>query len=130
MNGNVSIVEFLVENNALIDSSDSMGKNALHFSCVGRSVNIVEILLRKNKKLIHTIDNSGMNCLHYAVWNGTESQIEIASVLFMNKADPNCIDIDGKTPLHHASKAGKGKIIPILMQKSPRNMPSILTATI
>lgn len=60
-------------------------------------------------------DHAGRTPLHYAVFNTMPRQLEMAVKLLNLGADVNALDLDKRTPLHHAAEAGKARLIPLLV---------------
>jgi len=58
-------------------------------------------------------DVHGTSALHVACSHGF---LDIVECLLQHEADPNIVDLDGKTPLHHASASGHNDILPMLEQ--------------
>ena len=44
-------------------------------------------------------------------------QLEMALKLINLGADVNALDLDRRTPLHHAAESGKARLIPLLVQR-------------
>jgi ankyrin repeat protein len=44
-------------------------------------------------------------------------QVEMALKLLNMGADVNALDVDRRTPLHHAAEGGKARVIPLLVQR-------------
>ena len=44
-------------------------------------------------------------------------QLEMAQKLLNLGSDVNALDLDKRTPLHHAAESGKSRLIPLLVQR-------------
>lgn len=66
---------------------------------------------------MHLKDHAGRTALHYSVFNSMPRQLEMAVKLLNLGADVNALDLDRRTPLHHAAESGKARIIPLLVQR-------------
>ncbi len=55
--------------------------------------------------------------MHFAVHNSSLKQVDIIRTLLELGGDINCVDFQGKTPLHHASEASRIRCIPVLIKK-------------
>ncbi len=91
---------------------------------------LIKYLLSKRAK-INAKTNNGETALTYAVMgphdiqpesesNGGESRIPILKLLLDKGADPNSKEVDGYTPLAHASEQGYYKVVEYLLKRGAR----------
>ncbi|MEO7716833.1 MAG: ankyrin repeat domain-containing protein [Capsulimonas sp.] len=101
------IVEMLASNPALLEARDKDDSTALHCACWKGHLEIVATLLAAGAPVdIHNKnDHWGTTPLHAAAH---ANQAAIAEMLIQHGADPNALDRNGQTPLHHTTfhKAG------------------------
>ena len=114
--GRETVADELIKAKSDIFARDSIGRTALHYAACSDSENLITLLLGINPDLVNARDTYGRTPLHYAVWNGTSKQKEITRKLLMANAEVDAEDEEGMTALHFAADAGKGKVIPILLE--------------
>ena len=73
------------------------------------------MLTEQGPDLVHVKDHAGRTPLHYVVFNSMQRQVEMALKLLNLGADVNALDLERRTPLHHAAEAGKARMIPLLV---------------
>nr|CAD2122855.1 unnamed protein product [Meloidogyne enterolobii] len=125
MAGNVSVLEFLIEQGAQLGQLDRDGHSAVHWAVVCGQLDVLIALLRHGSPLA-LADIHGAHPLHYATvgFTETESQREvpverseaILHVLLRHGAQLECTDLDGRTPLIWAASGGNLRAFSSLIQ--------------
>lgn len=82
-------------------STDSCGRNLLHYACLALNLELANILLNDNAHLQNEADKNNQLPIHVACKVGfcLEKQIEMINLVSSN-CDINAQDKDGNTPLH------------------------------
>ena len=75
-NGNMNIVEILLDRGIDINSKDTYGNTALHYAAMNGKMNIVEILVDRGID-INSKNNIGWTALHLAAMNGYTNIVEM-----------------------------------------------------
>ncbi|KXG47633.1 uncharacterized protein PGRI_015030 [Penicillium griseofulvum] len=97
-------LRLLLRKGADIDAENFEGDTSLHLAiCRIGTVDAVKILLKSGAST-EVKGRHGRTPLQYAVFLGRE---EIATALLRYKANPNCFDNDGFTPLHLAIRSNR-----------------------
>ena len=94
--GHFGVVVQLLESGSSIDAQDDNGWTALHFAAQGGHAEIVEELLRRgaSPKLVTSCGNSPL-------WVGLKNirgDFTIVKMLMAAGADPDCKNVDGRSP--------------------------------
>ena len=111
------VVKLLLDNNADPYEIDSSGRTAIHYACCSTCVEQLTLLTQHGEDLVHIKDHAGRTALHYTIFNSMPRQLEMAVKLLNLGADVNALDLDRRTPLHHAAESGKARMIPLLVQR-------------
>ncbi|XP_014243304.1 ankyrin repeat domain-containing protein 27-like [Cimex lectularius] len=118
MYGQPKIVDLLVRLGAKLNKTDYKGATALHYAGARGHQNSLLILLHAGA-VFDQPDNEGNTVLHLAAANGHESCVK-ALLYFTEqtweKLDINCLNNQGETPLHNASRWGFTNITAILLE--------------
>ncbi|XP_063923842.1 receptor-interacting serine/threonine-protein kinase 4-like [Zophobas morio] len=105
-----SIVSFLKENGANLNSPDGFGRLPIHYACEYGSLGAVKLLVDNGAKLnvldghgakINSPDHDGRLPIHYACEFGDLDQVML---LKTNGAKVDIPDRNGRLPMHYASK--------------------------
>jgi ankyrin repeat protein len=96
----ISIIKFLINNGANVNSIDSSGQNALFAALTNNNSKLV-IYLIENGINVNLVDNYSMTALHHAV-NRSFPNIEIIKNLIENGVNINQPDKGGRTALYLA----------------------------
>jgi len=104
---------FLLKNDANINSLDYENCTPLHWACYNNCYNVVNILLKNGAKVnfknkfglfpIHKCLNEYCTCIKKNIdtyKNEMKYRIKIVKKLLFYKANVNCVDNIGRTPLH------------------------------
>ena len=105
-NGRTEIAHLLLELGMDASGSDDFGYTPLDHACESGYEDIVILLLEKKAR--HKTD-----LVNVAVGNDSISMLKI---LLESGLDPNIADMEGRTALHHASRAGYENIVRLLLQ--------------
>ena len=111
--GHLQIVEFLLKQEADIESTNSKGRKPLHLAAEKGQLKMVGFLLKKRAN-IESEDLRGCRPLHLAV---REGQLEIFKLLVLKGANVNSKNWRGQTPLQLASKKGCLDMVKILLSR-------------
>lgn len=110
-----AIIEMLLQNGADPDPPGS--RTPLHFASEYQKVRSVQALLAGGADPNAQTSTQGKTALIYAVtWGPAQGSTVTVRVLLENGADPDQVDSNGSTVLHHAVKARKEAVIPILIE--------------
>jgi len=98
------VAKQLLENSAVVDSTDHDGDTALHKAAGSNSVGVAKLLLRYFANVDST-DNEGATALHWATrWNN----VDVAEILIAHSANLNATAVSGRfrglTPLQVAER--------------------------
>uniref|UniRef100_UPI004049E7CB ankyrin repeat domain-containing protein n=1 Tax=Gelidibacter sp. TaxID=2018083 RepID=UPI004049E7CB len=108
-NGNMPMVQFLIENNASIDYLSPEGTALMAATVKGNSA-MVELLL-KNGAHTDLKNESGVTALMYAV---QFKNVSIIKMLLIHNANKHLIDDQGRTAFEYAVFTNDDKIINLL----------------
>ena len=98
--GRSDVVNFLIEQNAVLDVVDHYGNNALWAACYAESIDCIEALIISGIKVNHQNSASGATALIFAASSGRETVVER---LLAAGADPTLKTHDDFTALDLAS---------------------------
>lgn len=112
--GNMDVIKLLIENGAVIDTSNNEGLNVLHLGAQGNRTSVLIYFVEKYNLDIMKTDNIGSTPLHWASYVGSEDCL--IYILTLNP-DINKQDIEGLTPLHLAVTSDRSRIIKKLLHK-------------
>ena len=98
--GHSDVVNFLIEQNAVLDVVDHYGNNALWAACYAESIDCIEALIISGIKVNHQNSASGVTALIFAASSGRETVVER---LLAAGADPALKTHDDFTALDLAS---------------------------
>ena len=109
--GNVEVVQALLNHGADVNKSDKHGKTALFAAAGQGNAEVVQALLSHgadvNKSFV-----LGKTALHAAVEQGN---VEVVQALLSHGADVNKSDADGFTALHTAARQGNVEVVQALL---------------
>jgi len=111
--GHLSVVEYLVNQKADINSKDENDNTPLHFAARNGHLSVVEYLVNQ-KADINSKDENDNTPLHFAARNGHLSVVEF---LVNQKADINSKDENDNTPLHFAARNGHLSVVEFLVNQ-------------
>jgi ankyrin repeat protein len=100
-----------------IQARDSIGRSATHFAACGPSSILLSLMIATRPESVNDLDHKRRSPLHYCVWNSASNQVDLLRTLLDFNSNPNVLDEDLRTPLHHASEGGRTRAIPILLQR-------------
>ena len=107
------IVKYILENylhRIKINAENSNRETALHHACSNGSLEVVELLMKKNIKF--SPNSVGGTPLHLAC---EEGHFEIAEILTKSNMNIHTIDMSERSALHEASENGHIKIVKLLI---------------
>ena len=111
--GNLDIVQTLMDRGIMLNETNFDGRTALHEACYHGQVRIVHFLV-SNRFNVKAMDHNERTPLHEACENPC---VEMVQLLIDNGSDVNADDDDGKTPLHEACANGYLEIVKLLLEK-------------
>lgn len=97
--GQIETIEWLISNNADIESKNNLQWTPLHWATRNGQIQSVKLLLGNNAKA-DTPGHLNQTSLHLAAKHNLE---KIVTILLTAKANPNKQDIFGQTPIHLAA---------------------------
>jgi len=106
----------LTDANADPYEKDNSGRTALHYAVYSGRPEILTILTQHGTDIVHVKDHAGRTALHHAVFMEANKVLMIQKLLNYG-ADVNALDMDKRTPLHHAAEANKAGVIHILVER-------------
>lgn len=101
LNGNLELVEYLIEHGADIDVTDNDGENILIDACENGNLELVKYLVEEKKMDVNAKDKYGQTVLLFTCQCGN---IDIVKYLVEHGADVNAKFNDGQTLLLWAKK--------------------------
>lgn len=107
------MVKTLLEDGAIVESSESGNSSPLHLAAERGYLDILELLIRSSKK-INFLTSTSETALHHATKANQMSSVEM---LLKSKADPNISSSSQSTCLHEASKRGFTDIAKLLLAR-------------
>jgi uncharacterized protein len=134
--GYLELLKLTLNKGADVNSVDSANSNALHRGGWRGQIDVIKELLKTEIDLNHR-DSSGRTPLLFTVTDGGPTPtsslsssriIETVRLLVEAGADATIPDNRGVTPLAHAKKAGKTKIVDILTAGGPSKDLRLITA--
>jgi ankyrin repeat protein len=107
LNGHLSVVKYLIGQNATIDIPDNYGHTALHEAVINSKFDCIKFLLAAGAT-INSIDKNNQTVLHIAVMR---KNLIIVKFLIEHKADLRIVSKNGMTALQLAEKNRKIEIV-------------------
>jgi ankyrin repeat protein len=101
-NGNVAMLNFLINNEASLLIPNDQGVRALHVAAQGDQAAMINYLINKMNWNIEEKDSNGNTALHWAIFTGSEHS---TAFLLALGADPNSTNHENSYPLHLAIKS-------------------------
>jgi len=112
--GSIDLVRFLIDQQAEVDKSDSLGWTPLHIAVSAGHENVVQELIGAGAD-VNKKNDKGLTPLHYAA---SKSRIDIGRLLVSRGADINARDGANQLPLHRAATTGSVGFIRLLIESS------------
>ncbi|KAK2728385.1 ankyrin unc44 [Colletotrichum kahawae] len=104
-NAGVATINFLLDEGASVQHSDSLGRLPLHFAAVNGIENFIAVMLTYRGDMMAT-DKEEKTCLHWAAQFGNLQTVKFI-IDHLNGANVDCEDSDGWTLLCWAARATK-----------------------
>lgn len=115
INNRLSIVKYLVEQGAEVDKiGGDLNATPLHWACRYGLVYIVDFLLKAGADPAKT-DSQGFNALHLAT-HSSNVMLVIYLLVFLDTADVDASDPNGRTALHWAAYQGDSLSVDVLLK--------------
>mmetsp|Transcript_40402 Transcript_40402/g.48990 ORF Transcript_40402/g.48990 Transcript_40402/m.48990 type:complete len:602 (+) Transcript_40402:181-1986(+) len=111
LNNRVAAITLLLQYGAEVDSTEPGGQTALHWAATRGSIPSLELLLRSGANL-KAADTRGYQATHVAAQYGHTSTIHRLALHWDVEVD--CLDVDGRSPLHWAAYKGHSDCIRLL----------------
>ena len=113
-NGDIAILQYLVENGADIKAQDTIHSRAvLHFAAENGNLECVKYLAEHGADLLDK-DAYGATALHYAA---EKNHLDVIKYLVSKKMDYTAKDTRGWTAMHYAANGGSIDVIKYLLAK-------------
>ncbi|CAL1535486.1 unnamed protein product, partial [Lymnaea stagnalis] len=115
--GQAQLIDILIKNNAVVDTTDYLGLTPLHLACQRGYQNVMLLLLHFGADVMMT-DNEGNTPLHLSCANGHEDCVKalVFYDAYLKKLNINAANEVGDTPLHLAAKWGYENIVRTLLE--------------
>jgi len=113
-NGNVAIVQLLINHHANVKYRDRDGLTPLTYAVLGRNLDVLRSLIAAGAQVNCKDDTWGYTPLHYAA---RDNKMDAVKILLENGADVNCGNNDGRMPLHFAAEKGNLDLGEFLISK-------------
>ena len=111
----IAIVKLLLENGAVVDSVDTVGRTPFHLACMRGNMDIVDLLIKEGKCDIHKTERTGHNAMHYACMN---DNINLLEFLLKNGFTVNDMPrFPTESPLIIATKHNRPRVVQFLIEK-------------
>ncbi|XP_052438349.1 transient receptor potential cation channel subfamily A member 1-like [Carassius gibelio] len=113
--GNIEVIKLCIIKGARVDQQQCDKSTALHFACTQGAMEAVKIMLSSYNKvedIINIRDGANQTPLHRAT---LFDHVELVEYLISKKADIDCIDCKGLSPLLMASRCGAWKTVVFLL---------------
>ncbi|KAL3861816.1 hypothetical protein ACJMK2_007833, partial [Sinanodonta woodiana] len=114
--GNVSVVQYLIDNGVDPCCKTATQETLLHRSCLACILEITQYLVGKYPDMINEVDNCNATPAHYAAYGGN---VSILQYLIDKGIDPWCRTAKQETLLHRACYAGRLEMTTFLVGKYP-----------
>ena len=127
-NGQVDMLQVLLENGFNLELKRSVRPSALHKACILGNVECVKLLIKHGDRVNRADEDSGDSPLMKVVacYQGdlpfctpSSSQInylKIAGILLQNRSDVNAMDCQGNIPLNYSVRKCDSKMTTLLLQ--------------
>uniref|UniRef100_A0A0K2TKJ7 Transient receptor potential cation channel subfamily A member 1 homolog [Aplysia californica] n=1 Tax=Lepeophtheirus salmonis TaxID=72036 RepID=A0A0K2TKJ7_LEPSM len=111
-------VALLINYYADVNAQDRYNLTALHHAAIRGNNDAASVLLSTSGIEKEPRDLQGSTPLHLA---STYNRLDTVKLLLANKANPKCIDIDERTPLHEACQEGNVEVVNAIISESEAN---------
>ena len=115
---NKSTFDFLINKGLNWNYLDKEGNGFFHYAA--RAGNISNMKLALDKQIdFQLINNNEENAIFFASYGRKRSEVILQTFTFLDSLglNPNSVNIDGQTPLHHAVKRGNIDVINFLINR-------------
>ena len=123
MLGHIEILRAFLDSGADVKCVHRNWWTALHYAANGGD----ELILSLRLANMNSVDKFAATSLHYTAISCYD---KIVTMLIDNEADIKCIDDNGWTALHHASRNGYGEVVSALLEGGNRSSTAIMHASI
>ncbi|KAK3588331.1 hypothetical protein CHS0354_020954 [Potamilus streckersoni] len=114
--GNVSILQYLIDQGLNPWSESVQRQTLLHHSCVSGQLEMSKYLIEKYPDMIYQVDNDKETSAHYA---SQSDNVSVLQYLIDKGLDPLCRTATQETLLHMACFAGQLEMTQYLVEKYP-----------
>ena len=112
MAGDLTKVDFLLQNGAQCNLTDKYGRTLVHHAVQSRNLELVKYLVLKHNMPVNAVDTNRTNPLHIATSTG---ELDLVTFLLLCDADVNAKDKTGKLPTAYAIKSGNVEVLDCLL---------------
>lgn len=114
--GHGPVVQILLRKGADPMLGDTAGRKAIHYACSALTPDALLALISHNRGVLSCIDNTGRGATHYLIHNTSPNCSDLLRALLSAGGSVDQKDSEGKTALHYACEAGKGKWVGLLLR--------------
>lgn len=114
--GHGTVVQILLRKNADPMLGDTAGRKAIHYACSALGPEALLALVSHNRAVLTCTDNTGRGAAHYLIHNTSPNCSELLRALLSAGGSVDLRDSEGKTALHYACEAGRGKWVGMLLR--------------
>ena len=114
--GHASVVQVLLRKGANPLLGDTAGRKAIHYACSALTPEALLALISYNRDVLTCVDNTGRGATHYLIHNTSPNCSGLLRALLGAGGNVDQRDSEGRTALHYACEAGRGKWVGLLLR--------------
>ncbi|KAL3854825.1 hypothetical protein ACJMK2_014068 [Sinanodonta woodiana] len=120
--GNVSVLQYLIEQGTNPWCRTSEEETFLHTACIEGELDMTKYLVGMYPKMLYDMDRNKYTPAHHAAVSGS---VDVLRYLIDHCADPWCLTAEGETLLHIACLYGQLEIAEYLVQLDPQMLHEV-----
>ncbi|XP_053708426.1 caskin-1 isoform X8 [Synchiropus splendidus] len=114
LNGNLELINLLLESQAAVDIRDQKGMRPLHYAAWQGKAEPMKMLLKSGSS-VNGQSDEGQIPLHLAAQHG---HYDVSEMLLQHQSNPCIVDNNGKTPLDLACEFGRVGVVQLLLSSN------------